>query len=198
MNNIKLIWNRPKKAISECDQKRQSASFGQNQLLIQWRPFFWEIFSKFVENNGSISNCRSFFLWRPPQIGSKIYPTSLREVKNINREHPKFWGNTQFVLINFIIPHQNFLDPPLENRFKLFYFVPLASLRFEISWHQKMVTLQIFWRITNAMFDHRTSRCLFFKKFAKHPFLMSRMFETQACQWYGVKGIKSIFPFNGL
>ena len=46
--------------------------------------------------------------------GSKISPASLREVKNINHKHAKFWDYTQFVLINFIIPpHQNFLDPPL-------------------------------------------------------------------------------------
>ena len=46
--------------------------------------------------------------------GSKLSPTSLREVKNINHKHAKFWDYTQFVPINFIIPpHQNFLDPPL-------------------------------------------------------------------------------------
>ena len=33
--------------------------------------------------------------------GSKISPTSLHEVKNINHKHPKFWDYTQFVLINF-------------------------------------------------------------------------------------------------
>ena len=26
-----------------------------------------------------------------------------------------------------------------------------------------------------------------------HPLLMSQKLETQGCQWYGVKGIKSIF-----
>ena len=54
--------------------------------------------------------------------GSKIFPTSLREVKNITYKHAKFWDYTQFVLINFIIsPHQNFLDPSLRTASHLFF-----------------------------------------------------------------------------
>ena len=30
-----------------------------------------------------------------------------------------------------------------------------------------------------------------------HPFLMTRNFETQGCQWYGVKQINSIFADKG-
>ena len=30
-----------------------------------------------------------------------------------------------------------------------------------------------------------------------HPFLMLKKFETQGCQWYRVKGIKSIFADRG-
>ena len=50
--------------------------------------------------------------------------------------------------------------------------IPLATLRFEILWHQKRMTLQNL---------HLQS----------HSFPMSRNLETQICQWYGVKRIKS-------
>ena len=43
------------------------------------------------------------------------------------------------------------------------------------------------------MFDDQTSHCLFCNEILlSYPFLMSRNFETQGCQWYGVKRIKSI------
>ena len=40
-----------------------------------------------------------------------------------------------------------------ENRFNPYNSVPLATLRFRISWHQKRMALQISCRITNAKFD---------------------------------------------
>ena len=49
--------------------------------------------------------------------------------------------------------------------------------------------------MTLQMTDDRTSRCLMLippEILQNHPFLMSRNFETQDCQWYKVKQIKYI------
>ena len=92
-------------------------------------------------------------------------------------------------------------------------FNPIDS-RFEISWHQKKMTLQNFWqnrerfvrynqtsrkffcnklsiyripsKITNAMFN------VLQKSFQSHPFLLPRKIETQVCQLHGVKRRKSL------
>ena len=50
-----------------------------------------------------------------------------------------------------------------ENMFNLLDSVTLAALRFELSCHQKKMTLKIFCKIRNAMFNNQTSRCLFCK-----------------------------------
>ena len=50
-----------------------------------------------------------------------------------------------------------------ENMFNLLDSVTLAALRFELSCHQKKMTLKIFCKIRNATFSNQTSRCLFSK-----------------------------------
>ena len=62
------------------------------------------------------------------------------------------------------MPQTLFYAIPLirEDRFDPFESAPLATLRFEISFHQKRMTLQNFLQIKNAMFV-----ILFCKKFSK-------------------------------
>ena len=94
------------------NQWMQSASCRLNQHVILWRPFF--LFPFFFFFWGHLKIWRKimaafwiadlFFFWRSPYKGSKICPTSLCEVKDINHNQLKFWDYRQFVLINFIIP----------------------------------------------------------------------------------------------
>ena len=53
------------------------------------------------------------------------------------------------------------------------------------------MTYQISCELGNAMFD------ILQEILPSHPFLMSQKLETQGCQLYGVKRIKSIFAVKG-
>ena len=76
------------------------------------------------------------------------------------------------------------LIPLIKNRFSPLDSVPLTTLRFEISRLHKQMTLQ--------------NSCIIMQQILQsYPFLMSRNFKTQVCQWYRVKRIKSIFADNG-
>ena len=69
--------------------------------------------------------------------------------------------------------------------------MPLATLHFAISWHQKRMTLPNFLQNKQSNVQLSNIALLILQKtLQSHAFLMSR---TQNCQLYGVKQIKSIF-----
>ena len=106
-----------------------------------------------------------------------------------------------------------------ENRFNPFESVPLTTLRLETTPHQKRMNLQNYLPHKQHNVAYSAWNCFFCKNFLQikqldvrysniallillevlqsHPFLMSRKFETQGCQWYKIKRTKSSFVDKG-
>ena len=57
---------------------------------------------------------------------------------------------------------------------------------------KKLPIYKIYSRISSTIFDILQEKFL-----QSHPLLMSQKFETQGCQWHGVKQIKYIFTDEG-
>ena len=74
-----------------------------------------------------------------------------------------------------------------QNRLNPFDSVPLATLCFKFRVIKKGRLCKICCRISNAMVYY------LLEILRSHPFLVSQNFETQSCQWYGVKRTKFIF-----